>query len=47
LFSLSTALAEAFDHADVGLKNLLHSDGDAAPIRAGVEEIARLILPIV
>src|SRR5439155_2743782 len=39
---LETALAEAFDHADVSLIDLLDSDGDAAPIGADVEEIERL-----
>ena len=36
------ALAEAFDHADVSLVNLLNSDGDAAPIGADVEVIERV-----
>ena len=36
-----TTLAEAFDHADVSLIDLLDFDGDAAPIGAGVEEIER------
>jgi hypothetical protein len=41
------ALVEAFDHADVSLIDLLGSDGDAAPIGAGVEEIERLLHPVV
>ena len=36
-----TALAEPFDHADVSLVDLSDSNGDAAPIGADVEEIAR------
>ena len=44
---VGTALAEAFDHADVSLIDLLDLDGDAAPIGADVEEIERLPKPIV
>ena len=40
-------LMEAFDHADVRLIDLLDSDGEAAPIGAGVEEIEGLQKPIV
>ena len=38
---VGTALAEPFDHADVSLVDLSDSNGDAAPIGADVEEIAR------
>jgi hypothetical protein len=38
---------EAFDHADVSLIDLLDFDGDAVPIRAGVEEIEGFQKPIV
>ena len=36
---VGTALVDAFDHADVSLIDLLDSDGDPAPIGAGVQEI--------
>ena len=39
---VGTALAEASDHADVSLIDLLDLDGEAATIGAGVEVIERL-----